>query len=1094
MKTTSVQLYICAAIALAVLVGANSAQIPKVFDLFAPKTSVAPPPSAFESAHAAMPIPIPDEADMECKNGKEHNIPVPSELYLQDYERVLYTFILKRQYVDLNWCVDKRVRDTGPYIEDSYYGVHPAVRIYYSPSMMYWLTGDPGYWQEGKQSGKATPKAPRSGPVPDGAMIVKEMFTPPGTIYSELKDLLQKNEAAACKDEAVYEKLLGRLITSYTVMVKSSAGSHDGWFWAGPSAPTLVDGKLQTVEEAVESQLDTDTKMPGSGFGATCIRCHASAADDLTFSSLRNVAGFETEENIISYRVDNSWRSEAYFSNYPLSLINSDSCLRNAKAVFELPAPLRPYKLSADTTKSETLQFHRTPPAPVANARDTRRLQGINPAFTAIFPPLPNTATAKAFPSQFSDHVVAGQKIEQFITSDNCTGCHGGLGGSPYDVAMFVQTGPAYGDGYNVSEYGEWRWSPMGLAGRDPIFYAQLESEMVLMGLDAKKGGLLKGSLKDNQEQLTTTCLSCHGSMGQRQLKIDAKTDKTLDPNFKVDYVYLTELLSAKTPKPDNYKYHKYGELAREGISCMTCHHMLAPDSAAVAAWSPTQPNWINNSTPRELAYFLFHNTTGQPNTGPPGEVYGPFKDVNTSPMNKAIGVIPKQNAFIKQAQLCGVCHTINLPNIGMTKDEFPVLTAAEQNPALKPYAHTIEQETFLEWQNSRFSNSNAKGQPAQGFKSCQDCHMPGGFESPDGNIKIQQLSTKIATIQDQDYPEVDHRAPDADVRAPLRPDYKRHEHVGLNVFLLEMFNQFPDVLGVAKQDYMTSAKNGNEFAIGNMVRQAQNATVDIDVQVASMQGNQMTVNVGVQNKTGHRFPSGVAFRRAFLELLVTDAQGNLVWSSGRTNAVGVLLDGDGKPLKTEFLPNKNTYQPHYQTITQQDQVQIYEELTQDADYDFTTSFVHRVHDIKDNRLLPTGWRFSEYFENQGEVMLQFMKATDPFGTGNDPDYKDQGPAFPGKDNLQYQITLPAGYTAPLRVQVTMYYQSIPPYYLQQRFTTAPNGAATQRLYYLTSRLNVDDTPIENWKLPLVSMETKYDAKSGAWSKATRVKQKKALR
>ena len=25
---------------------------------------------------------------------------------------------------------------------------------------------------------------------------------------------------------------------------------------------------------------------------------------------------------------------------------------------------------------------------------------------------------------------------------------------------------------------GEWRWSPMGLAGRDPVFYAQLECEL----------------------------------------------------------------------------------------------------------------------------------------------------------------------------------------------------------------------------------------------------------------------------------------------------------------------------------------------------------------------------------------------------------------------------------------------------------------------------------------------------------------------------------------------------------------------------------------------------------------------------------------
>ena len=33
----------------------------------------------------------------------------------------------------------------------------------------------------------------------------------------------------------------------------------------------------------------------------------------------------------------------------------------------------------------------------------------------------------------------------------------------------------------NVSPFGEWRWSPMGLAGRDPIFYAQLDSEIAFV-------------------------------------------------------------------------------------------------------------------------------------------------------------------------------------------------------------------------------------------------------------------------------------------------------------------------------------------------------------------------------------------------------------------------------------------------------------------------------------------------------------------------------------------------------------------------------------------------------------------------------------
>jgi hypothetical protein len=305
---------------------------------------------------------------------------------------------------------------------------------------------------------------------------------------------------------------------------------------------------------------------------------------------------------------------------------------------------------------------------------------------------------------------------------------------------------------------------------------------------------------------------------------------------------------------------------------------------------------------------------------------------------------------------------------------------------------------------------------------------------------------------------------------------------------MLEMFNQFPGILGVAKQDFMTSAKNGNALAIQNMVRQAEKATVDLDLKVNSLQGSQFSVDVTVQNKTGHRFPSGVAFRRAFLELLVLDVQGNVIWSSGRTNAAGVIVDAQGKPLKTEFLPDKNTYQPHYQVITRQDQVQIYEELTQNADFDFTTSFIHRVHDIKDNRLLPMGWRDADVFKSQGEVIFEFMESTDPKVTG-DPDYKDQGPEFPGKDHLQYRIDLPAPFNpAGLSVQATMYYQSIPPYYLMQRFTTAPFGLATQRLYYLTSHLNTKGTAIEDWKLPLVSVASRFDKISNTWSKSVSVK------
>ena len=71
---------------------------------------------------------------------------------------------------------------------------------------------------------------------------------------------------------------------------------------------------------------------------------------------------------------------------------------------------------------------------------------------------------------------------------------------------------------------------------------------------------------------------------------------------------------------------------------------------------------------------------------------------------------------------------------------------------------------------------------------------------------------------------------------------------------------------------------------------------------------------------------------------------------------------------------------------------------------------------------------------------------------------------------MKYQISLPKRLDPrDLTVKATMYYQAIPPYWLHHRFTLAPDQPGTQRIYYLTSHLNTKDTPIENWKLPLVS-------------------------
>ncbi len=87
-------------------------------------------------------------------------------------------------YQKQNWQHDAQVRTSD--------GVHPFVRVWYSPSLFNWIT-----------------VKNRIGPVPDGAIVVKEQ----------------------------YHDLSGPLF-EWTVMVKDSNLSWDGWYWADLLNPT----------------------------------------------------------------------------------------------------------------------------------------------------------------------------------------------------------------------------------------------------------------------------------------------------------------------------------------------------------------------------------------------------------------------------------------------------------------------------------------------------------------------------------------------------------------------------------------------------------------------------------------------------------------------------------------------------------------------------------------------------------------------------------------------------------------------------------------------------------------------------------------
>jgi hypothetical protein len=942
--------------------------------------------------------------------GKPSELPLPHTLSVVDYERQLFAFLNARQYRALGWAVDKGVRDTGPYKAGRYYGTHPAVRIYYSPEIIAWLLG-------GKQDA-----------IPDGAMMVKEQYPAPAVQHQGLDD------------DALFARL-----SSWTVMVKDSRGSYDGWFWSNPAKE----------QEAVDNHR-YPFDHPVSGFGIYCVRCHAStkttgATNEYTFAALRNVKGFPGEP--IEFEVDDSWRTNAPATP------GADAQPAKTKPLDDTTNESMVKRLQAAATSDAvhprcTGAAHPELCPPVLNQRFLEQFASIGPRpreQLAMFPPVTH------------DWVVrrpAPEHLNQpFVTSNQCMSCHAGLL-EPFGPTMFMPTTESIeyaAEGVHVSPYGEWRWTPMGLAGRDPVFFAQLESELALLEQDLVDD---PDRCKELSRELVKTCLSCHGVMGKRQFDLDGHADGHA---FGVGHV----MRSSTDPGAAGHEHWRYGALARDGVSCTVCH-LLQPREQPADDGRPY------------LEFFLETSITGNLNLGPANELHGPFEDKELAPyaMEHALGYKPKHNAYIKSSQMCGTCHVVNLPIVDRPAPEEGdegALIAAEQNPAFKGFYHHVEQATYLEWLNSEFENEFHADNPQA--KTCQDCHMSRDYHHEELGVHADAIKTRIAAIQDNTYPEAENLATREELEVRVREEgFARHNFRGLNVFLLEMFNQFDDVLGVRKYDFMTGSTEDIPHAQADFVRQAREETATVDV-AARRDGEELVAVVNVHNKVGHRFPSGVGFRRAFLELLVVDsgddrevdAEDPVVWSSGRTNELGVLVDADGAPLPCEFFSNdattnKQSFQPHHEVITSPGQVQIYETLLWSGEHKFTTSFIHGSEVVKDNRLLPRGWK-----PEGPDPALNgaFLRATYPCPTTRkDPRYGDGS----GSDEVTYRIPAPEGVDpSRLAVRATLYYQAMPPYFLKSLFDTAPNGPATQRLHYIASNIELRGTPIADWKLMIAT-------------------------
>jgi hypothetical protein len=916
----------------------------------------------------------------------------PGASSLNRYEERLGLYLRNFCYrdTDAGWRSDKRMRATGPFtaveqdggVAGHDFGTHSPVVVWYSPDMLAWLK------KNRATDGDTEPELP----VPDGAIIVKEMYAPP---------------ASACAG-ADMAKLMPN---GAAIMVRDSATAQDGWFW----------GWFGWDKWAVDWPAPASSPYPNMGFGQYCVNCHASARANQTFSSLRNIKGEPGE---------------------PLTYLS--------QSVIETLSEASPHPIVAQPAPAPA----RLSPAPKDSVESFQKalgLEGIEaPEFSHI----------TALPPATYDNVWArpkGHPLNDFVTSNQCLGCHdAGSTGLQFDMMARGRDGRLV----NLSPFGTWRSSPMGMAGRDPIFFAQLASETDRF--HPKSSTLVQD-----------TCLGCHGVLGQRAFETASKTTAGVCQP-------MSRAMLDITPFPDDNPVAAladYAGLARDGVSCVACHRAVFGAEAAKVHNDPQNACLDQRRAVLTPGLTGFAATfTGTFDMGAGDVLNGPFKQPREMPMKHALGMAPAYNASIGDSELCGSCHMVYLPILNQGRVT----------------GHTYEQTTYAEWAFSDYRTGTSPDQalplgPGAKAQSCQGCHMPSK------DAAGRPVSSKIASIQElSNFPATENVMTSADIDLPSREPYARHTLVGLNLVFIKMAQIFPALLGIPTQDPMLANKSEDALVTTeHAMRDQANRTASIAITDVVTHEGHVDATVVVTNHTGHKFPSGVGFRRAFVEFIVRDAGGRILWSSGQTNQAGVLLDGNGKPLDGELWwrpdcsarldPDKQQmHQPHYETIKQRDQVQIYEDLAATAAAGdtalctkatshtgpLTTSFLSRCVKVKDNRLLPSGFLNLEDRSRIAAALGAEKDLAEESGAaavGDDPDYR-QG----GGDTLHYEVALDGLSGHPASVEAALYYQATPPYYLQDRACTS-DSQDTKRLIFMTTNLGNEASAASAWKLKIAT-------------------------
>lgn len=261
---------------------------------------------------------------------------------------------------------------------------------------------------------------------------------------------------------------------------------------------------------------------------------------------------------------------------------------------------------------------------------------------------------------------------------------------------------------------------------------------------------------------------------------------------------------------------------------------------------------------------------------------------------------------------------------------------------------------------------------------------------------------------------------------SPLEP-FKQHFFVGGNSIILDILRNNIDELSV------TASTDNFEATLERLMILLQNETASIAINEAELDSNLLTINLDVSQTVGHKFPTGFPSRRAWIYLTVTDASGKVVFESGKPNE-------DGSITGCNADENASSYEPHYDIITQSEQVQIYESIMQDFEGKVTYTLLKGASYAKDNRLLPLGFDI----ENAVDNIAIYGEAT------TDMNF------IAGSDNVTFQIDT-QGYSGPFNINVELLYQTLSYQFIQDMF----NDSDDLIIKFTNLYQDIDKTPTQ---------------------------------